>query len=144
MRNGKRPFIFYQLVVCFAENRENVKCVHLDRPFKGGAQDYTAWRDFVLPRMAAGETLEGDAGYRHGKNEGILVAPGGRSANMTKEQRLLAALIHTGRQLIERYFARVKAMGFNSRVWRHSHNLHYLLMRVLVQVLNMGLKEHPL
>lgn len=139
-RNGKRPFIFYQVVVAFGTHR----CVRVDGPFKGGCQDYTAYRDFLMDQLDSGETIVGDAGYYHARNKGVLAAPGGLSANMTREDQVKAGVLHSARQVVERYFARFKRFGIMSGVWRYGYDLHSLLTRVVLKMLNMELHNHPL
>ena len=112
-REGKHPFVLFEFATSFTG-----EIVHVDGPFKATAQDVTIFRSGLKHLLRDGEQLLGDAGYRHEDGDGIMAAPGGRSASMTPEARKRAGEVHSARQIVERAIGRMDALAIMHCGWR--------------------------
>lgn len=136
----KSPFVLFQTVVSLGTNR----LVHLDGPFKGRAADVTIARETIVPYLRDGERLLADAGYRYEGESSMIVAPGGRSVNMTSEERKFAGKVHQMRQNVERVYARMKEFEVMNGVWRYDLKFLQNVVFVVGRLTNVKLLYMPL
>ena len=132
-------FILYEAVVSLGTGR----CVAFSGPFKGSTQDFQIAKHTIVPYLEPEECLLGDRAYR-GDDFHFMPSPPGVTAKMTAEERLWAWYVHTGRQIVERFFYRVKRYGLFDGTWRYSFALHKLLAHTVVALINLDLINRPL
>lgn len=138
----KGAFVLFQAVVSLGTKR----LVYLDGPHKGRAADVSIARESILDAglLRNGERLLADAGYRYEGDKRMVVAPGGRSINMTEEERRFAGIVHKHRQPVERIFGRMKQFGLMSGFWRYDLQFLQDCVYVIGMLTNVKLLYVPL
>lgn len=138
----KGPFVLFQAVVSFGTKR----IVYFDGPHKGRAADVTIARQSIVEPglLKAGERLLADAGYRYEGENSMIVAPGGRTLNMTEDERRIAGIVHSHRQIVERIFGRMKMFGLMNGIWRFDLAFLQDCVFVIAMLTNFKLLYNPL